>query len=51
MIYVDTSFDPIRHRSRQPFPQQSAAEVLVGVLANEGADLSATRLSSSPSAG
>jgi hypothetical protein len=42
MIYVDTSFDPdpaTGHDSNAI--QTSAAEVLTGVLANEGADLSA----------
>jgi conjugative relaxase-like TrwC/TraI family protein len=42
MIYVDTSFDPDPATGHDNLsPQQSAAEVLVGVLANEGADLSA----------
>ena len=42
MIYVDTSFDPDPATGHDgTIAQQSASEVLVGVLANEGTDLSA----------
>jgi len=42
MIYVDTSFDPDPATGHDgTLAQQSAREVLAGVLANEGADLSA----------
>jgi conjugative relaxase-like TrwC/TraI family protein len=42
MIYVDTSFDPDPATGHDgTIAQQSASEVLTGVLANEGADLSA----------
>jgi conjugative relaxase-like TrwC/TraI family protein len=42
MLYVDTSFDPDPATGHDgTITQQSASEVLVGVLANEGADLSA----------
>ena len=42
MAYVDTSFDPDRATGHDgAIAQQSAAEVLAGVLANEGGDLSA----------
>jgi hypothetical protein len=42
MIYVDTSFDPDPATGHDgTIAQQSAAEVLAGVLANEGVDLSA----------
>jgi conjugative relaxase-like TrwC/TraI family protein len=42
MIYIDTSFDPDPATGHDSLsPQQSATEVLTGVLANEGADLSA----------
>ena len=42
MIYVDTSFDPDPATGHDgTIAQQSASEVLAGVLANEGADLSA----------
>jgi hypothetical protein len=42
MIYVDTSFDPDPATGHDgTVAQQSASEVLAGVLANEGADLSA----------
>ena len=42
MVYVDTSFDPDSATGHDNLsPQQSATEVLAGVLANEGADLSA----------
>jgi hypothetical protein len=42
MIYVDTSFDPDPATGHDSTAiQTSAAEVLTGVLANEGADLSA----------
>jgi hypothetical protein len=42
MIYVDTSFDPDPTTGHDgTISQQSAGEVLAGVLANEGADLSA----------
>jgi predicted transcriptional regulator len=42
MIYVDTSFDPDPATGHNgTIAPQSASEVLAGVLANEGADLSA----------
>ncbi len=42
MIYVDTSFDPDPATGHDGMiASQSASEVLAGVLANEGADLSA----------
>jgi len=42
MIYVDTSFDPDPATGHDgTISSQSASEVLAGVLANEGADLSA----------
>jgi hypothetical protein len=42
MIYVDTSFDPDPATGHDgTISSQSASEVLTGVLANEGADLSA----------
>ena len=42
MIYVDTSFDPDPATGHDgTIAPQSASEVLTGVLANEGADLSA----------
>ena len=41
MIYVDTSFDPDPATGHDGTIAQSATEVLIGVLANEGADLSA----------
>jgi hypothetical protein len=42
MLYVDTSFDPDPATGHDgTIAQQSASEVLAGVLANEGADLSA----------
>lgn len=42
MIYLDTSFDPDPATGHDSLsPQQSATGVLAGVLANEGADLSA----------
>jgi hypothetical protein len=42
MLYVDTSFDPDPATGHDgTLVQQSASEVLAGVLANEGADLSA----------
>ena len=42
MVYVDTSFDPDPATGHDgTIAQQSASEVLAGVLANEGADLSA----------
>ncbi|HLN05201.1 MAG TPA: MobF family relaxase, partial [Acidimicrobiales bacterium] len=42
MLYIDTSFDPDPTTGHDgTIAQQSASEVLAGVLANEGADLSA----------
>jgi len=42
MLYVDTSFDPDPATGHDgTIAQQSASDVLAGVLANEGADLSA----------
>jgi conjugative relaxase-like TrwC/TraI family protein len=41
-VYVDTSYDPDPQTSHDGMTEtQTAAEVLVGVLANEGADISA----------
>ena len=41
-MYVDTSYDPDPHTSHDGMTEpQTAAEVLAGVLANEGADISA----------
>jgi hypothetical protein len=41
-LYVDTTYDPDRATGHNPaIPPQSARQVLAGVLANEGADLSA----------